>query len=145
MQDSLKISQIEDFLIGVDRMFPIPLSKKVDLHQLAMKFHEKATIFSEIYQEKIVAMVVGYTENVIDDKAYISVVATKPEFQGNGIAKKLVNKFLTFSKKKGLKAVHLYTSYTNIKAISLYEAIGFVKWKLDNEPRKEDLHLIYYL
>jgi hypothetical protein len=43
---SLAVKQIERFLREVDRTFPIPLSQKQDLRELARKFHERASIAS---------------------------------------------------------------------------------------------------
>lgn len=131
------------FLQKVDQTFPIPLSQKHELNHLAKKFAEKATICVELKDEKICSMVAGYTDNVINNIAYISMVATMPDAQGNGYASKLVKEFIEVAKKKQLNAVHLYSR--GVYAIKMYEKLGFKRYIVNNEARPNDVHLIYYL
>ena len=137
--------QIEQFLWAVDESFPIPLSHKQDLHLFAKKLFEKATLCTEIEQGRILAMVAGYTENVTDDLAYISVVATLPEARGRRLASALIERFIAIARERGLRAVHLYTVRTNTSAMRMYQRLGFSEWVKVDEPRPEDVHLIYRL
>ena len=142
---TLNVTQIKSFLTQVDHTFPTPLSQKQQLSTFAVKLYEKATLCTEVVNNKIIAMVAGYTEEVIDNKAYISIVATLPEAKGNGLASKLVKEFISICKKKNLDAVHLYAVPTNRAAMHVYYKLGFIDWKLPDEPRPEDAHLIYYI
>lgn len=137
--------KILEFLKAVDKDFPIPLSEKQDLEALAKKFCEKATLCTKEENGEIVALVAGYTENLESNKAYISVVGTLEKARGKGYAKALVREFIDICKEKNIDAVHLYTVHANTAAVNMYKSIGFVEWKMENEPRKDDLHLIYYL
>lgn len=139
------IERLEEFLNRVDNMFPIPISKKQDLHLFAIKLCEKATLCIEVENEKIISMVAGYTENVLDNRAYISIVATVPDAQGRGLASKLVQDFIQICSDKNIDAVHLYAVQSNIAAVRMYKKIGFEEWIIPDEPRKDDVHLIYYL
>ena len=141
----LNEKMVKEFLSSVDVLFPTPLSNKQNLTQFASKLVEKATICSVCENEKIVSMVAGYTENLSNNMAYISIVASHPTAQGNGYAKSLVNDFIQICKEKSINAVHLYTSKSNYVAIKMYENLGFVRWNLETEDRPEDLHLIYYM
>ena len=135
--------QIERFLTSVDKLFPVPLSEKQDLRLLSQKFCDMATLEIETEGDDIVAMVAGYTKNAVDNIGYISVVATLPSVQGRGYASSLVRRFLENARIQGLSAVHLYTHATNLGAIRMYEKIGFVRYDAPNEPRPDDVHLIY--
>ena len=137
--------KIEIFLSEVDKLFPTPLSHKQNLKEYATKLTENADIFVSCENEKIIALVAGYITNSVDDTVYISVVATLPESQGKGLASKLVKDFICSAKKNNKNAVHLYTDVTNKTAIHLYEKIGFVRYESENEPRPDDVHLIYYI
>lgn len=137
------VSKIEEFLSSVDKLFPVPLSEKHNLTEFATKLAEKATICSACENGKIVSMVAGYTENIIDNIAYISIVASLPSTQGKGYATSLLKKFIQICNEKSINAVHLYTAKTNSVAVKMYEKLGFVKWTLPNEARPADLHLIY--
>lgn len=133
------------FLEEVDRYFPVPLSQKQNLENLVDKFIENATICVEIENNEICSMVVGYTNNVVNHMAYISVVATRYEYQGQGRALKLVREFSEIALAEGLIAVHLYSDSRNEAAIRMYERIGFERYVVPNEPRPKDAHLILKL
>ncbi len=141
----IELEKIAEFLYEVDKYFPIPLSEKRNLDELALKFFEKGTVCAE-YDNfgKVVAMVAGYTDNVEGDKGYISVLATLPSARGKGFAQKVVKDFFGIARAKGLTAVHLYTHSSNIAAINLYKKIGFTEWLLKDEPRFDDIHFVYY-
>ena len=140
-----RYEEIFDFLKAVDTAFPVPLSEKQSLEALAHKFCEKATVCYEKRQGKIVCLVAGYTKEITDNMAYISVVATLPDVRGKGYAQRLVRQFLEICEGENIAAVHLYTDKSNAAAIALYKKLGFVFYTADNEPRPEDVHLIYYI
>ena len=141
----LEINKIKAFLTEVDKSFPVPLSDKQDLNILAEKFAKHATVCKIEEKGKIVAMVSGYTENVTDNMAYISVVASLPCARGKGYATKLVLNFIGIARSKKLSAIHLYTVRSNIAAVRMYEKIGFTEYLCEDETRPDDLHLIYHI
>lgn len=141
----IKIDELEMFLHSVDYTFPIPLSKKQDLRLFAKKLVDKATLCAETENGEILSLVAGYTDHVINDIAYISVVATLPNARGKGYAQTLVKKFISIAKDKDLSAVHLYTVETNTAAVTMYRNLGFEDYILSDETRPDDLHLIYYI
>lgn len=139
----LKFEEVLSFLKRVDNTFPVPLSKKQELCTLAEKFCQRATLCHIAENGDIAALVAGYTENLTDNTAYISVVATLPEARGKGYAKAALKQFFDVCRKKKIAAVHLYTDAANKAAITLYEGLGFVPYTLQGEPRPQDVHLIY--
>lgn len=136
--------EIGSFLKAVEQDFPVPLSQKVDLKEYAQKLFEKATIFSTYQNGAIASMVAGYTDDLVDNKAYIAIMATRKEARGQGFAGELLDKFLVFSRQKGAKAVHVYAVKENVKAVKVYQKHGFETYEVLNESRPEDLHLIKY-
>lgn len=141
------IEELEDFLRRVDKDFPVSLSEKVDIYEYAVKLYNKGTfcIKRDENTRRIVAMVVGYTENLVDNSAYISLVAVENEHRSKGYGKELVQQFLNICKKKRIDAIHLYCVETNIHAMKMYQKLGFQKYCLENEIRKKDIHFVYYL
>lgn len=136
--------QIEKFLLVVDKCFPVPLSEKTDLSEYAEKLREKATICAVRGKNgNILSMVAGYTENMVNEIAYISMAATLPQYQGRGYGKKLVKEFMNIAQENRMRGVHLYAVESNKPAMKMYEYLGFEKWYLTNEPRPDDVHLIY--
>lgn len=143
--EQLSVNQIHNFLCIVDNEFPVALSEKTDLKEFALKLYHNATIC--IYEEDgvIKAMVAGYTQNTINRTAYMTMAVALPEYRGKGIVKELVLEFIERAKLEQLVAVHLYAVRENVAAMKLYESIGFVEWYLENEPRPDDVHFVYYL
>lgn len=136
---------VEQFFREVDRSFPVPLSVKQDLGEFAVKLCSKGTICTVMEGDRIISMAAGYTDNLIENMAYLSVVATLPEAQGKGLASKLVKEFIGICEQKGIGAVHLYAVPSNDAAIRMYEKTGFVPLIMEDEPRPDDAHLVYYL
>lgn len=137
--------QLELFLRKVDKDFPVPLSSKQELKEFAKKLSQKATLCVACEGDELLALVAGYTDALTDGMAYISVVATLEKARGKGLAKRLMGEFIDICKQKNIKAVHLYTVPSNIPAVSMYKSLGFADYFVENEPRPEDTHLIYYL
>ena len=138
-------NELYSFLVEVDSSFPVPLSKKQDLLEFSKKLLKRATLVPVWHEDKIVSMVAGYTENITDNMAYISIVATTKEAMGMGYGKRVVKEFIEICRDKKISAVHLYAVPTNLPAVNLYKKLGFVEYKLENEPRIDDLHVIYAL
>ncbi|MDD4689315.1 MAG: GNAT family N-acetyltransferase [Eubacteriales bacterium] len=136
---------IEIFLTEVDKSFPVPLSDKQDIKLYAQKLFDKATICAELDDGKIISLVAGYTDNMKDNIAYFSVAATTKEGRGRGLATKLFKEFLSICKDKNLDAAELYTDKRNVDAIRLYEKIGFQPYVIEDDPRPDDVHMIYYI
>lgn len=143
--ERLSIDKVFTFLKKIDKTFPVTLSEKKNLKQFAHKLYSSANLCTIEENGQIVAMVAGYTENTINNVAYITLVATLPEQRGKGYAKRLVLEFIKRAKSRRLKAVHLYAVRSNIAAMELYKSLGFVEWHLEKEKRPNDVHLIFYL
>lgn len=141
----MKEEQILEFLEEVDVDFPVHLSEKVVLSDYAQKLYTHATLCTEYCKNKIIGMVAGYTENLSNGIAYIALVGVRKEVRHQGIAQKLIVQFLQVCKEKKIRGVHVYTDVRNKNAIKMYEKIGFKCYKIENEPRPKDVHLILYL
>ncbi len=65
--------------------------------------------------------------------AYISGIVVKPDFQGQGIARKALN--IVLNNLKDMKRIDLVAHPDNIKSLNLYQSLGFVI-----ESRKENYY-----
>lgn len=139
------INDIKTFLCRVDEKFPVALSQKQDIEDIARKFCEKGTLCLAWENNEICSMVAGYTDNILNNKAYISVVATLDGARGRGYASRLIEEFIAKAEEKHIEAVHLYTDRKNIPAIRMYQKLGFEEWQISDEPRPDDMHLIRFL
>lgn len=136
--------QILEFLRNIDTDFPVSLSAKVELSEYACKLWGRATLCTEVREGKIVGMVAGYTESLNENLAYIALVGVRSTFRHQGIAQKLVERFVRICSEKKARGVHLYTDARNIAAIQMYRKLGFESFEVDNEPRPKDIHFIRY-
>lgn len=114
-----------EFLYEVDSLFPIPLSQKTNIQQLAEKLLEKGTVLAIIEKEKIVGAVGMYANDVVTKTAYMSVLAVVPAFSSKGIATKIITDAFYHARNAGMEKVYLYTHKTNAGAIALYKKLGF--------------------
>lgn len=137
--------QLLDFLQKVDNLFPISLSQKCNLNELQNKLNNFGVLGIVSKQETIVSICAGYANDKVNKIAYISIVATLPEYMGNGYGKMAVQKFIDEAKKAGMKAIHLYTVKGNDRAIKMYKSLGFIEYIIKYEPRPQDIHFILYL
>ena len=76
---------------------------------------------------------IGYVSYELksNNHAYISGIVIVPEYQGQGLAKRTMNRVL--EEIHVIKRIDLVTHPDNIKAIKLYESLGFII-----ESRKEN-------
>ena len=133
------------FLKNVEKDFPISISSKTDIEEFSKKLCKFATLCIKAEDDRIIALVAGYTNDIESNIAYISLVATLPEARNKGLASHLVKEFIDCAKNKKMKLVHLYTDKRNDAAIKMYRKIGFTDYILETEPRPEDIHLVYYI
>ena len=135
-------SELYNFLVKVERLFPVPLSEREPLTTLASKFEKYGTVSYVRENGKIIAICAGYTNDHEQRLGYISVVASLPEYANKGYGKIAVQDFIEKAKIAGMKAIHLYADKENNIALNMYVKLGFVDWIIPGELRPKDKHLI---
>lgn len=131
-----------EFLYKNDKQFPISLSSKCSLVDYASKLIKYGTLCIKVQDSHIIGLVAGYTDNLVDNLAYISIVCVDEQYKKIGVATKLILEFIEICKRKNIANVHLYTDSSNFGAIRLYEKLGFKRYFPDNETRNSDIHFI---
>lgn len=124
-----------EFLKKIDSLFKIPLSQKIDLEEYSKKIVRNADVFLALDNESIVGIVVGYNNDKELKISNMSILVVLNEYQGKGIARKLVNNFLDLAKNKKMEKVKLST--VDARALKLYESLNFKIVREENE--------VYYL
>ncbi len=141
----IRQDKLTEFLQVVDTHFPVPLSEKVDLAEYSRKLIERADLVADISEKgDILALAAGYIRNAENGMAYIAIVATLSEVRGQGKAGHVVRQFMSKCREHHRKGVHLYAVASNIAAVRVYEKLGFETYQIENEPRPDDLHLVYW-
>lgn len=102
-----------------------------------------------IYQNKIVGMAFivphGNPWEIFKAEwSYIRMLGVHPDYQGNGIGKKLTQMCITFAKENKENIIALHTSEFMNAARHIYESLGFKKNK-EIEPRYGKKYWLYLL
>ena len=104
------------------------------LEEYANKMCNKGTV---AYFEKdgiVQAMVIGYTDNMINNMSYITQVYVLPEYRKKGLASLLLDEYINYCKDKNIDGIWLTTQKDNYSAKKLYENKNFC---FDNEYNNE--------
>jgi len=119
--------KIIDFLKSVDGDFAHRLSDSINFEEFSQKAIYVAHTESEIDEDgHIKGLVVGYANNKETGIAYISFVAVTSKFRKQGIARRLMLRFVDYAGSiPFIKHVGIHT-YNPI-AMHLYKEIGFVE------------------
>ena len=119
----IKTSELYHFLKDIDQDFSPYLSSKVVLSEYVEKIQNHA----ELIVDKTVALrgiVVLYCNDVVNFKAYISLVGVRSEFRGMGIARKMMVEAINKAQDNGMKVIGIHSN--NEIALKLYKSLGFV-------------------
>lgn len=134
-----------DFLKCINYDFPIPLNQKTNLNDYVKKIIKCGEIVVCQEENILKGVVLGYTNNLENSSAYISVVGIRKEFRGKHIGRRTVQMFIDICKQKNINTLSLYTHKSNIRAIGLYEALGFKKDVSTKDGRAQDIHFVLQL
>lgn len=116
-------SDIELHLKKCDDMFVPPLSGRVDLGAYAKKLFERSERMEAWRKDVLVGLIAVYLRD--DKTAFVSNVSVLKEFEGLGIAGKLMQDCLSYLQHERIAAVELEVNAGNSRAITFYEKFGF--------------------
>lgn len=119
-----------EFINKVDKDFIPPLLNRIDSKKYYEKLDKNAILSICKCDKTIVGLVAGYCNNIIDKKAYITLVATDKEYRNHGIARLLIMEFIKYSRSVGMKTINIDTN--NEIAYNLYLSIGFKLMSKEN-------------
>ena len=105
---------IEDELAGL--IIAYDSNKVSQLDSPILKHLESKNIFLEAFDKEC-----------FEDEFYIDTLSVFEKFQGRGIAKELLAFIYDKAKELGFKKVSLIVDVDNLKALNLYEKMGFKK------------------
>ncbi|HIF9078781.1 TPA: GNAT family N-acetyltransferase [Photobacterium damselae] len=128
-------NKIIDFVIRSDNEFIPSLSSRVNLEEYTNKLINNAVILTNNCNGVINALLGGYNNNEI---AYVSYLYVDECARGQGISKKLLNKFIEKSNENGNRAIRL-TVRKESSAYYLYSNFGFC---IINEFKYTDVDIL---
>ena len=122
----LNEKEIYNLLLLTNEYFkPNPLSERVDLAKYSKKLSEKAKHFSLWEQDVLIGICCCYVNNVIDKKAFKSIICIHPKWQGKGLGKMLTQAVEDYLYHNGFQYLESEVHIENKNSIKMHEAIGF--------------------
>ena len=118
--------EIHDIITEFLPLMPHLEEKQADLLGFSQKLSKFAWVVIAKQDNIPAAFVVFYSNDTESKCGYFTLLATKPEFQGQGLGKALYNFGFDQMKKDGMEFARLEVDCDNPVAIKLNERIGFV-------------------
>ena len=129
--------ELSAFLHLADDLFPIPLSKRVNIEEFVHKNLQYGNALVYKDKDKIVAALLFYANNQETKTGYITALVTLPRFEGKGIAKQLLLEMDKIAINEGMSKMQLDTDIDNGNAIAFYIKRGYRIVDIDTKIKME--------
>jgi ribosomal protein S18 acetylase RimI-like enzyme len=118
-------TQIARHLIRCNEVFVPRLSTRVEISDYAHKIFCNAQLFEAWTSNELVGLVAVYCNAPDNSMAFITTVSVLPSWQGQGIAKRLLESCIAHVRKLGFTRIELEVDASNRIATTLYVKHGF--------------------
>ena len=123
--NSASIENIKEHLSEVSNLFYFSLASQINIGFYAKKIKKYSFTFECWCQDCLVGLIACYLNNHTEKEGFITNVSVLEEYQGFGIATKLLNQVFDKAIKLNFFKISLDVFRDDEKAISLYERTGF--------------------
>lgn len=123
--DKKDFKELEDFLTKTKDLLPVPLDKRVNIHEYVKKILTFGKVKVYKIDDNIVGAILGYMNDTIKEEAYISLLLIDNIYQSKGIGTSLIKSFEKQAVQNNMKIIKLYTHKDNDRAINFYKKNGF--------------------
>jgi ribosomal protein S18 acetylase RimI-like enzyme len=137
-----KEADILRHLKACDQSFEPPLHTYANIESYAEKISRNADRIECWHDNDLIGLVAIYLNDLKSKKGFITNVSVLAEFSKRGIAQKLLQLAIQRAKEKGFTCVELEVNQQNLKAIGLYEKLGFTTSKYKSKNRMMSKNLI---
>ena len=79
---------------------------------------------------QLAGFLIGFLSQADDEEAYIHFVGVSPERRGEGLGRRLYERFFEEARSHGRKRVRCVTSPVNERSVAFHEALGFAVEKV---------------
>ena len=131
-KDQAEIADIVRHLTLCSDSFVPPLHTYVDIPVYAQKIYNHANTYEFWKNNELIGLLAIYMTDCLHGNSFITNVSVVPEYQGKEIALYLVKEAIQSSRLQGFRSVDLQVDEQNLKALRLYEKLGFHPLSLDN-------------
>lgn len=137
-----ELGRLAAFLRQIDDIFPILLSKKVNIDEYAMKALSKGIVLCAEKSGNIVGIFLGYANDSITKNAYVVVLGVLKEYRLQGIGRSLINRMKELCCSYGMVNLCLFTHQSNKSAIQFYISNGFTIAPSPFPERSYEVYLV---
>jgi ribosomal protein S18 acetylase RimI-like enzyme len=123
----LSVYQILSYFSRNKLLFKPPLTTRLDIETYAARLNKYAVHFCAVEKKNLVGFLGCYFNNPDKEYGFISTFSVAKEFQGKGIAKKLLDSAIEYGIKNRFRQTRLQVYVSNLKAIRLYSEYGFIE------------------
>lgn len=95
------------------------------LPKLFFLHFEGTSFVAEDEDGDLIGFVCGFLSQTKDDEAYIHFVGVTPDKRGEGVGRRLYERFLTEARANGRTVVRCVTSPVNRASVEFHQALGF--------------------
>ena len=106
--------------------FNPPLYTYVNIEEYSRKIYNNAITFESWANNNLVGLIAAYYNNYDTKVGFITNVSVIKEYQGYGIASKLLSNAIKYGKNNGFISLALEVNINNNSAIKLYKKYSFV-------------------
>ena len=117
--------EIVTHLASADASFVPTLSSRVDIQVYAQKLQDCAVRFEAWLDEELVGLVACYCNQPDQGRAFVSSVSVLLQYQGLGIAERLIRHCIKHARGLGFLQMELEVDQRSLPAIALYQKLGF--------------------
>lgn len=101
------------------------LDKTVSIEEYSHKLFERSTTFEAWEKNKLIGLVACYFDDHKNHKGFITNVSVSRNYQGKGIAVKLMKMCKDYAVKYNFNEIKLEVNKNNVSVIKLYQRLGF--------------------
>ena len=116
---------IVEHLTKCANCFSPSLNTYVEIDKYGKKIFDYAITFESWDSNKLVGLVAVYYNNNETKAGFITNISVLKEYQGTGIASKLIKNAIDFGRKNAFIKLMLEININNTKAVKLYKKHGF--------------------
>ncbi|WP_242117935.1 GNAT family N-acetyltransferase [Aestuariivivens sediminicola] len=106
---------------------------KINFESYVSKLMEHAKIFSDYRSNQLIAFIAYYSNDPLNERGYLSMLAIHPEYQNRGYGKKLLNLAIEDLRSENFKYFDLQVVMNNKRALKIYQSFGFNLLRMDKK------------
>lgn len=135
-----KYEQVVKYLYKIDRIFPDPMSSRVNIEEHMIKLFSKGVVIVAIKQGEICGILLGYINDYELKRAYLATLGVSAEVQSMGVGTKLLTTFIKMAEEKNMDYIGLHAHRDNLKAINFYHKHAFIETQDMHKPYEKSLY-----